>query len=390
MTESTSPTEQSWDATAAWRELLDGLRDLDASFLTGDRAVDSETAVADGYKMLATILGVGFDTYLFSDPARPAFLDTVTPFRNDRRWGGDNTDAYYALAVLDHARTYRVSGTRGDSAYFSLTVYNEPSPGAWSDRVVGIVNDADLRFDADGAFSFLMGPARPASYDGVFIEFSEDTAVALTRDYQDDPLIGRRVTWEIEALDEPGPFVRDDASVARSFRSALRWMQTMFAIVPLSVGVRLDDERHGLGHEIAQVANSFAAPYRVPDFNFGWSATDACYSFGSYRLAEDEALVVTHRPPACRFWNVIVWNQFMAGQNVTDGRTSLNHASAEANSDGTVTVVFSPGVVDHPNAISTLGRNEGNLAFRWFLAEEVPEPPQVELVKVSQVSPDLR
>ena len=61
----------SYDATAAWHELLDGLRGLEGSFLDGDRAVQGEQAVADGYRMLATILGVGLDTYLFAEPSRP-------------------------------------------------------------------------------------------------------------------------------------------------------------------------------------------------------------------------------------------------------------------------------------------------------------------------------
>ncbi len=105
--------------------------------------------------MLATVLGVGLDTYLFAEPSRPVFVDTVTPFRRDRRWGGDNTDAYYSYVVIDPQRGYRISGQRGDSAYFSATIYNEPSPGAWSDKVIGVVNDSDLTFDADGRFSFL-------------------------------------------------------------------------------------------------------------------------------------------------------------------------------------------------------------------------------------------
>jgi hypothetical protein len=374
----------SYDATAAWHELLDGLRGLEGSFLDGDRAVQGEQAVADGYRMLATILGVGLDTYLFADPTRPVFVDTVTPYRRDRRWGGDNTDAYYAYVVIDPARSYRIHGQRGDSAYFSLTVYNEPSPGAWSDRVIGVVNDSDLAFDDGGRFELVVGPRRPDGYTGVFVELAPDAAVALTRDYQVDATTGRRVTWEIEALDEPEPIRNPDASTAQALRSTLSWMRTMFAIVPLSVGVRNDDERHDLGHEIAQVANTFGAPYQVPDANFGWSATDACYSFGSYDLAEDEALVVTHRPPTCRFWNVIVWNQFMAGHNVTDGRISVNHGTAVPNADGTVTVVIARSQLDHPNAITTLDQVRGNLAFRWFLADEVPAPPEVRLVKVDE------
>lgn len=374
--------ESGYDVTTAWHELLDGLRELDASFLQGDRAVEGEQAVADGYRMLATILGVGLDTYLFAEPTRPVFVDTVTPFRRDRRWGGDNTDSYYAYVVIDPTRSYRVTGHRGDSAYFSITVYNEPSPGAWSDRVIGVVKDSDLTFDADGRFELVLGPRRPEGYDGVFVELAKDAAVALTRDYQVDPVTGRRVVWEIEPLDEPAPIAHTDASTAQALRSTLTWMRTMFSIVPLAVGVRNDDERHDLGHEITQVANDFGAPYRVPDFNFGWSATDACYSFGSYDLADDEALVVTHRPPECRLWNLIVWNQFMAGHNVTDGRISVNGGSGVPNADGSVTVVIARSQLDHPNALTTLGQARGNLAFRWFLADEVPAQPEVALVKV--------
>ena len=103
--------------------------------------------------MLATTLGVAFDTYLFAEPSRPQFVELNTPFRRDRRWGGDNTDAYYLFAPIDEHRRYRISGNRGDSIYFSLTAYNEPSPGAWSDQIVGIWNDDALDIDDDGNFS---------------------------------------------------------------------------------------------------------------------------------------------------------------------------------------------------------------------------------------------
>ena len=85
--------------------------------------------IADGYRMLATTLGVAFDTYLFAEPSRPMFVEVNTPFRRDRRWGGDNTDAYYYMCPVDPKRRYRISGNKGDSVYFSVTAYNEPSPG---------------------------------------------------------------------------------------------------------------------------------------------------------------------------------------------------------------------------------------------------------------------
>ncbi|MBM0125234.1 DUF1214 domain-containing protein [Pimelobacter simplex] len=378
-----------WQSTEAWHELLAGLGELEKTFLEGDRAVDGESAVVDGYRMLTTTLGVGLDTYLYAERSRPDFIQTVTPFRRDRRWGGDNTDAWYSYAPIDPRRSYVVSGNRGDSVYFSLTVYNEPSPGAWSDRVIGVLNDSDLDFDADGNFRLLLAPERPADGEGPCIVLADDAAVAFTRDYQSDALRGRPVTWRIEAVEPPEPIVKSDAATAAALRSVLTWLRTMTAIVPTRLGERVEADRLELGHNVSEVANAFAEPYQVPDFNFGWSATDACYSFGSYDLAADEALVVTHRPPRCRFWNINIWNQFMAGHTATDGRTSINMSTAQPNADGTVTVVIARTQLDHPNAISTLGQPRGSLAFRWFLADSVPQRPVVRLVRAGDAPSDL-
>lgn len=385
----TPPPSSSWESSRAWRDLLDGVRDLDAAFLEGPKAVRGEQSVAEGYRFLATVLGVAFDIYLFSDPARPRFADINTPWRQDRAWGGDNTDAYYAFAPIDPKRTYRITGTRGDSIYFSLTIYNEPAPGEWSNRVVGIVNDADLTFDDDGAFELYVGPERPAGYDGPFIELTDDAAAAVTRDYQLEPETGRRVVWEIEAVDPPDAYARSDRATAAALRTALRWVQEMFAIVPLTVEPRADHDTT-LGHNAPVGANTCAPPYQVPDSNYGWSARDACYSFGSFSLRPDEALVITHRPPPCRFWSLMVWDPYMAGYNADYARTSINHGSAVANADGTVTTVIALDLQPHPNSISTIGHEEGVIAFRWFHAEEVPDTPVVELVRVVDAPQSVR
>ena len=53
-------------------------------------------------------------------------------------------------------------------------------------------------------------------------------------------------------------------------------------------------------------------PTRCPTpTSAGRPATPAT-AYGSFVLDDDEALVITHRPPSCRFWNLVVWNQFMA------------------------------------------------------------------------------
>ncbi len=148
-------------------------------------------------------------------------------------------------------------------------------------------------------------------------------------------------------------WIHRDSGTAAASRASAGWLRTKFAIVPLAVGVRVDDE-HALGHETPLAANRFADPYRVPDANFGWSARDTCYCYGSFVIEEDEALVVTHRPPKCRFWNQVGGgNQFMATPNVTDARCSVNGHTAVPNADGSVTIVISRGMTRHPNSLTT-------------------------------------
>ena len=272
-------------STAAWGELLDTLRDLDKGFLEGDRAVGDDRTLADGYRALATTLGVAFDTYLFAEPSRPLFLELNTPFRRDRRWGGDNTDAFYRLCPVDPARRYRISGNRGDAVYFALTGYNEPAPGTWSDQIVLHLNDTEMGVDEHGDFSFEIGPVA-------------DIAALVTRDYQVDPLTGHPVTWRIECLDEPDPIRHGDEETAAKLRASAAWLRTMFMIIPLTIGARAEEQRTE-GHVIANSANTMGAPYQVPDGNFGcWLRSvpcsvdlrgeeDALASSAGERLADD-------------------------------------------------------------------------------------------------------
>jgi len=46
-------------------------------------------------------------------------------------------------------------------------------------------------------------------------------------------------------------------------------------------------------------------------------------------------------------------------------------------------MVLSKGRTGHPNSLTTLEYPVGNLAFRWFLADEVPARPETQLVKAS-------
>jgi hypothetical protein len=354
-----------FETRAAFHELLDTLKGLDTRFFEGPNAPGDEQSVLEGYKWIPSILAVAMDSLVWADKARPRFVDIVGPYR---KWGGDNSDAYYQYAPIDPTRTYRVGVSTGDAVYLSLTVYGGPDDGRYSERIVGSINDRQLVADEDGTLEIVLSPERPAGAPN-WIKLEPDAVCAITRDYLSDPRRGRRVEWSISSDDPPLSRREDDADLARRFRAASTWVREQAGMVPL-----------GLGRP-----NHIDEPYPVPTATFGWAAGDAAYAMGSFDLGVDEALVIDGRSPDCVFWNLCLWNQFLHTYNYDYERVTINGAQAAYNDDGSWTIVVAHRDPGHPNWVSTAGHPRGRIWLRWFLPSATPEPPLARVVPVDEV-----
>jgi hypothetical protein len=88
----------------------------------------------------------------------------------------------------------------------SITVYGGPNDGRYSERIVGAVNSRDAGRQPDGTIRIVISPDEPDEPDepGVaHIRLEPDAVAAITRDYLEDPVRGRRAVWHIEADDPP-------------------------------------------------------------------------------------------------------------------------------------------------------------------------------------------
>jgi len=349
-----------YETTRAFHELLDLLKGIDAKFL---EALDAEADVLDGYRWIPTLLQVALDAHVWAEPANPLFVEIVGP---TKKWGGDNSDAFYAFAPLDPARRYRVRGRRGDAAYLSLTVYGGPRDGSTSSRIVGTLNDRTLEIAPDGSFEILLGPDEQP---GNWLRLDPDAECAITRDYLVDPVRGRRATWSIEALDPVPPARLDDAELARRFRAATTFLRDQLSFQPLPF----------------PPPNTIQDPYPVPKVTRGWAAGDAAYAMGSFALGDDEALVIRGRSPACAFWNLCLWNPFLHTYDYRSERVTLNGGQVRYEDDGSWTIVVSPRDPGVPNWISTAGRRRGLVWLRWFLPAETPAPLETKRVPLADL-----
>ncbi len=353
--------DTSGELSRAFHELLAELAVFEDKFLAADPPLD-EADLLDGYRLVFSLLRVGVDAYVWGDKDNPRFVDVIGPYQ---KWGGDNSDAFYQLAPIDPARSYRVRGNRGDSVYLSITVYGGPDDGHYSNRIVGTLNDRHLDFDADGNFEFILSPGA-GPHDGLRLD--ADAVVALTRDYLDNPGTDRRATWSIEAIDPPLRRRDSPADLARRFRAARTWIAEQCSFIPTRISP----------------PNEIAEPFPVPQHAYGWSAADAAYAMGAYELRPGEALVIEGVSPPCAFWNLCLWNPFLHTYDYTYERVTLNGAHGRYERDGSWRIVVADSDPGHPNWVSTAGRDRGLIWLRWFLPTETPRRPACRVVPVAE------
>jgi len=357
---------RTYETGAAFRELLDVLRDADQNFLDGYRAVRDDASAVEGYRFLVDVFSVALDVYVTTDAARPELVKIVSP---NRKFGGDNADAFYYYAPIDPARTYRVHGRMGDAVYLSLCVYGGPTDGRWSNRIVSKINDREMTFGPDQTFEVVIGgPRRP----GNWIPLDDDAVALITRDYLVDPVHGRQATYAIEAVDPaPPPAPPSDADMATRLRRAANFIRDLLNVCP--VPTPFD-------------ANTVQEPYVQQAVTYGWAAPDVAYAMGRYELADDETLVVEGRSPECAFWNLCLWNPFMCTYDYRHHRCTVNGGQVRYEPDGSWRVVIAARDPGHPNWLSTAGHHAGLLWFRWFLPSDVPPRPTTRVVPLTALA----
>ena len=355
------------ESRRAWRDLLDLLRDADATFLAPPRGPLDARGVSDGYQHLTHLLGYAFDLYLEADAERPAFTPLASP---TRKILGDNVDSLYFFAPLRGDRSYRIAGVRGDGIYLAFCVYGGRPDGEWSERVVANVSQRQLTFAPDGRFELVLSPDPPPQGAANWARLEPDAVCVITREYFLDRATATPSRFQIEAIDQvPPPAPLDDAGLARRLRAVATFVRETLNIVPLP--------------ELPPNVVGPAMPWspHVP----GWGTPDNVYALGAFRLEPDEALVISGAIPPCTYWGVQTWTRYMQSLDYRYHRVSLNQAQATLGADGSFRVVLAhrdPGV---PNWISTAGRREGLVFCRWLQADELPPQPTSEVMTLDSL-----
>jgi hypothetical protein len=102
-------------------------------------------------------------------------------------------------------------------------------------------------------------------------------------------------------------------------------------------------------------------------------AAGQTYGMGNFRCAEDEAVLVEFRPPACHYWGISLANTWWECVEYASRQTSLNAAQARLAGDGVFRAVIAhhdPGIA---NWLDPAGNTSGCLTARFVRADATPE-----------------
>ncbi|MET8758800.1 DUF1214 domain-containing protein [Lentzea sp. NPDC004782] len=309
---------------------------------------------AEGYRYLARLTREMLYSCLDNaDPDFPRFhqLDLV-------KIGADNPDNVYLSANIRGDRAYRITGTRGTIAYFSIGSKANRYAKDGTMASTGELSDADLTVAADGTVEIIASAGRQGEN---WLPLAPDSTGLVVRQTYLDRTTEVPGEWHIEQIGGPA---EPDALTPEFLAKALQ---------------RAASSVHGTAATFAHWTQTFMArPNELPDFGqemFQRAGGDPeiFYLHGYWTLRPGEAWVIETDVPDCPYWNFQLDNWWMESLDHRR-RVTVNKHTAVLGADGRLTIVVAPRDPGVGNWIDTCGHNSGTALLRWLGASEHPIP----------------
>jgi hypothetical protein len=276
--------------------------------------------------------------------------------------GGPNPDGAYYLAMIRGDRGYRITGTRGTTAYLGFQIL--AGTGLTPRRMSNYVSDSDLDLTT-GEFALILSSDEPANLAGaLWVQIPDDASSVVVREYIGDPASEELATMRIEALDPDPVTALTDGELADQF-TAMAW--SLMKLVTLHRTIKpelLDTPNTLLTAEAADLGAADTTP-------------DNLYMMGTFRLDPDQALVLDIEPPDTRYWNVTLENIWHECLEPRRRHSSVTNRGVQPDADGRVRIAISAEDLGFGHWLDTGGRQRGFVVLRWL---DNPKPPSVSVL----------
>ncbi|OBA95646.1 hypothetical protein A5662_18580 [Mycobacteriaceae bacterium 1482268.1] len=340
----------------AWTFVQKMLADITA-VVTED--AENERELIEGLGVVSRVAALCSELTVEADPELPWFFDMCSP---TRQVGGPNPDGRYLLAMIRGDRGYRVTGIRGTTAYLGLQVL--AGTGMTPRRMAAYVSDTDLKLDGDG-FALVFSAAEPDHLDGAqWVQIPADATSIVVREYIADADTEQPATLHIEPLSAPQstPELSDDEA-AEQF-TAMAW--TIMKLTTLHRTIK---------PELLTQPNTLVTA-EAADLGDADTTPDNLYMLGTFRLSDDESLVLEFEPPDTRYWNVTLENIWHECLQPRRRHSSVTNKGVAPDADGVVRIAIGGNDFGYGHWLDTGGRHRGFVVLRWL---DNPDPPKVSV-----------
>ncbi len=354
--------------TDAWGAFCDELKDM-GEVLFREQAPGNPVDRAAAFRLLSRNIALALAFELeYHDPRFPVLNHYFDPARKQ---GGDNTDACYVGAQINGTDTYRVSGYRGTSRYFAVTVVARGDT-PWGGGVVGTLFGRDLHIDEDGNFELYLGPEPPADPNANYIRTTPDTFRITFRQFFSDWEKEEPMRARIDRLGGEGTQAElTPEQVAYGFKRASRWLRE--SIVYWADMIEKWKARPNTFLSYGQLEDN------AIDFTPGGQPL-ICY----WQLPPDEALIIRVTPPKADYWAVEFGNYWWETMDYRHRLANTNDHYAVLEENGELIVVVSHADPGLPNWLDPSGHSEGYVTYRWIGTDSYPAP-QCEQIKAAEL-----
>jgi Protein of unknown function (DUF1214) len=342
-------------STAAWQFFQQMLSDV-TKIVTED--AESERELLEGLRVIARVSSLCSQMSVESDLGRPVFFDMCS---ENRMIGGPNPDGNYFLGMIRGDRSYRITGTRGSTAYLGFQVL--AGTGLTPRRMSNYVSDVNLALNG-GEFALVLSAQEPTDLDGAqWVQIPGDASAVVVREYIGDRAAEQLATLRIEALDPDPVAPLTDDQLAEQF-TAMAWSLMKLATLHRTIKPELLNRPNEL--LTAQAADLGAAD----------TTPDNLYMMGTFRLEPGQALVLDIDPPDTRYWNVTLENIWHECLEPRRRHSSVTNRGVQPDADGRVRIAISDRDLGLGHWLDTGGRHRGFVVLRWL---DNPDAPDVRV-----------
>jgi Protein of unknown function (DUF1214) len=351
--------DSSWapKTVEAWAFVQKMVGDI-TGIVTAD--AENERELLEGLGVISRVTALCSELTVEADPELPWFFDMCSP---TRLVGGPNPDGRYLLAMIRGDRAYRITGTRGTTAYLGVQVL--AGTGMTPRRMAAYVSDTDMELE-DEKFALVFSASEPseAELDGAqWLQIPEDATSIVVREYIAEPSSEQSATLRIDSLNARPPVPMSDHEAAEQF-TAMAW--TIMKLTTLHRTIK---------PELMEQPNTLVTA-EAADLGDADTTPDNLYMLGTFRLADDESLVLEFEPPDTRYWNVTLENIWHECLEPRRRHSSVTNKGVTPDADGLVRIAIGANDFGHGHWLDTGGRHRGFVVFRWL---DNPDPPKVSV-----------